>query len=181
MDAKAIYTIGYGQRRLDAFVALLKQHNIDFLIDVRSAPYSKFKPEFSRDKLAASLQRDGLRYVFMVDLLGGRPDDETCYVKGKVDYERVKLSEPFRRGIGRLRSAWQQRLHVCIMCSEGRPQDCHRSKLIGEVLAAQGIPVRHIDADGALLSQQQIMQIITGPQKSLFPETFRSRKKYRDE
>ncbi len=179
MKETAIYTIGYGKRELDELVTLLKEHRIDFLVDVRSAPYSKFKPEFSKDNLASALQHEGMRYVFMGDLLGGRPDGEKCYVNGKVDYERLKVTEPFRRGIGRLRTAWEKGLRVCIMCSEGRPEECHRSKLIGDVLEAEGIRVRHIDEDGNLVSQQAIIQILTGGQKSLFGETFTSRKKYR--
>ncbi|HEX9735329.1 MAG TPA: DUF488 domain-containing protein [Thermoanaerobaculia bacterium] len=179
METQAIYTIGYGKRELDELVALLKEHSIDFLVDVRSAPYSKFKPEFSKDALAAALLRDGIRYVFMGDLLGGRPNDEECYVNGKVDYERLKITEPFRQGIGRLRTAWEKGLRVCIMCSEGRPEECHRSKVIGEVLEAEDIRVRHIDADGNVVSQQAIIRILTGAQKSLFGETFTSRNRYR--
>lgn len=179
MEMQAIYTIGYGKRGIDELIATLKEHGIDFLVDVRSTPYSKFKPEFSKDALAAALQRHGIRYVFMGDLLGGRPDDEECYVNGKVDYERLKVTEPFRRGIGRLRSAWEKELRVCVMCSEGRPEECHRSKLIGEVLEAEDIPVRHIDADGNVVSQQAILRILTGGQMRLFGDSFTSRKKYR--
>ncbi|RMD60210.1 DUF488 domain-containing protein [Candidatus Parcubacteria bacterium] len=178
MKEKAIYTVGYGKRELDELVSLLKEHGIGFLIDVRSTPYSKFRPEFSKDNLACALQREGIRYVFMGDLLGGRPAGKECYVNGKVDYERLKVTEPFRQGICRLRTAWEKGLRVCIMCSEGRPEKCHRSKLIGEVLEAEDIPVRHIDADGNVVSQQTIIQILTRGQQSLFGETFTSRKKY---
>ncbi len=179
METKAIFTIGYGKRELDEFIAMLKAHGINYLVDVRSYPYSKFKPEFSKDALSAALQREGIRYVFMGDLLGGRPDDQECYIQGKVDYERLKSTEPFRRGISRLRTAWEKDLRLCIMCSEGRPEECHRSKLIGEVLEAEGIRVRHIDAEGNVVSQQAILQILTGGQGRLFDEPFTSRKRYR--
>ena len=33
------------------------------------------------------------------------------------------------------------------MCSEGKPEMCHRSKLIGATLDELGIPVLHIDED----------------------------------
>jgi len=54
------------------------------------------------------------------------------------------------------------------MCSEGRPEQCHRSKMIGEALAAAGIPVRHIDEDGRVLTQQQVMDRLTGGQLDFF-------------
>lgn len=179
MESQVIYTIGYGKRELDELIAVLKVHGIDFLVDVRSAPYSKFKPEFSKDALAAALKLQGIRYVFMGKLLGGRPDDDECYVDGKVDYEHLMGTDMFRQGIDRLRTAWIKALRVCVMCSEGRPEECHRSKLIGKVLEAEGIRVRHIDAEGNAVSQQAVLQILTGGQLSLFDETFTSRKKYR--
>ena len=181
MEPHAIYTIGYGKRELDEVVSLLKSQGINWLIDVRSSPYSKFKPDFSRRPLEAALERCGIRYVFMGNLLGGRPEDEDCYVDGKVDYERVQMIAPFKLGIERLLTAWKKSLHVCLMCSEGRPEDCHRSKLIGEVLESKGISVKHIDAEGNLLSHQDVLLNITGPQTSFWDVSFTSRKKYRKE
>ena len=178
METHAIYTIGYGKRTLDELIATLREFRINFLVDVRSAPYSKFKPEFSKAPLAVALHRDGIRYVFMGDLLGGRPDNQGCYVAGKVDYGCLKRTAPFRRGIQRLRTAWEKNLRVCLMCSEGRPEECHRSKLIGEALVEEEIPVRHIDPDGNVLSQEDIRGILTGGQMHIFDAHLTSRKKY---
>ena len=98
-----------------------------------------------------------------------------------MDYGRVQKIAPFKHGIERLLTACKKSLHICLMCSEGRPEDCHRSKLIGEVLESEGIRVRHIDAEGNLLSHQDVLQIITGPQANLFDVSFTSRKRYRNE
>ena len=105
MEPHVIYTIGYGKRELDEMISLLEGHGINYLIDVRSSPYSKFKPDFSRRSLEAALERRDIRYVFMGDLLGGRPEDEDCYVDGKVDYGRVRKITPFKHGIERLLTA----------------------------------------------------------------------------
>ena len=51
-----IYTIGYGDRTLDDFVAALHANTIAYLLDVRTAPYSRFKPEFSKEALAKALR-----------------------------------------------------------------------------------------------------------------------------
>ena len=50
-----IYTIGYGDRSLEEFIAALHANAIAYLLDVRTAPYSRFKPEFSKEALALSL------------------------------------------------------------------------------------------------------------------------------
>jgi uncharacterized protein (DUF488 family) len=174
-----LYTIGYGARTLDEFIAELKANHIEYLIDVRTAPYSKFKPEFSKELLQYHLERADIRYLFMGDTLGGQPKDPACHTDGKVDYDKVRVQPFFQTGIQRLRKAFEQQKPVALMCSEGRPEQCHRSKLIGEALAAIGIPVSHIDEDGEVVSQTQVIDRLTKGQMSLFGETsFTSRKRY---
>ena len=70
------------------------------------------------------------------------------------------------------------------MCSEGKPENCHRSKLDGQTLTAQGVEVLHIDEQDALISQKDVLLRLTGGQPSLFGDdffTFTSRKCYRSE
>ena len=87
MDRVPIFTIGYGAREIDVFIAVLQQQRIEYLLDVRSRPYSRYKPDSSRDLLDGHLRRAGIRYLFLGDALGGRPADPTCYdADGKVDY-----------------------------------------------------------------------------------------------
>ncbi|RME45471.1 MAG: DUF488 domain-containing protein [Chloroflexi bacterium] len=175
-----IFTIGYGARTLDEFIAILKRHGIDFLIDIRSAPYSRYKPEFSRLPLEEALRRRGIRYIYMGDTLGGQPDDRDCYVNGKVSYERIKEKPFFQQGISRIRMAFERQQRVVLMCSEGKPENCHRSKLIGVVLDELGIPVVHIDENDKLTPQEKIIHRLTRGQLELFGEspTFTSRKRY---
>jgi len=177
-----IHTIGYGSRTLDDFVCVLKTHAIGYLIDVRSTPYSRFKPEFSKDALERHLQEHGIRYLYLGDKLGGQPDDPTCYADGKVIYDEVRQRSFFREGLARVEAAFRRRLRVVLMCSEGKPEQCHRSKLIGQALAEQNIPVVHIDENGELVSQADVIYELTDGQLSLFGDSdFTSRKRYRKE
>lgn len=178
MESEAVYTLGYGARTLEEVLSLLTRHSVSYVIDVRSSPYSRFKPEFSQAPLARTLRDCGIRYVFMGDLLGGRPEDPNCYRDGKVDYARVKETAAFCNGIERVSNAWSQHLQVCLLCSEGKPEECHRSKLIGDVLEDKGVPVRHITLDGSLCDQSAVIHRLTGGQPSLFGNEFTSRKRY---
>ncbi|MBE2233223.1 MAG: DUF488 domain-containing protein [Anaerolinea sp.] len=174
-----VFTIGYGARSVDALIAVLRAHQISFLVDVRSAPYSRFKPEFSKEALERALKQQGIRYVYLGDALGGRPADPDCYVDDKVDYERVKGKAFYQAGIERVQAAWQRGLRFVLLCSEGKPEQCHRSKLIGETLAGLGIPVLHIDEQDQLRSQEEVIQRLTGGQLSLFGDLeFTSRRRY---
>ena len=179
MTTECIYTIGYGDRDLERFIAVLQANAIAYLLDVRSAPYSRFKPEFSKDTLSKALAALDIRYVYVGDSLGGRPDDSTCYVDGHVDYDKVREKEFFQRGIARVQAAHRQQLRVALMCSEGKPEQCHRTKLIGETLVAQGVPVVHIDEHDALITHAEAIQRLADGQLSLFgQESFASRKRY---
>jgi len=174
-----LYTIGYGARTLDGFLTTLAAHRIEYLLDVRSAPYSKFKPEFSKDALEAALRTKNIGYGFLGDTLGGQPRDPECFTDGKVDYAKVRRQEFFRTGLERVRTTYEQGVRTVLMCSEGHPENCHRSKMIGEALAEVGIAVRHIDEQGRLLSQVQVMDRLTGGQLDLFGgPTLTSRKRY---
>lgn len=174
-----VYTIGYGARSLEEFIAALEANGIEYLIDVRTAPYSKFKPEFSKELLQHHVERAGIRYVFMGDTLGGQPKDACCQTDGKVDYDKVRTQPFFETGLKRVQQAFEQQHRIALMCSEGRPEQCHRSKLIGEALAAAGVPVCHIDDDGVLISQREVIERLTRGQMDLFGgPSFRSRQSY---
>ena len=158
MEKKPLYTIGHGNRKSEDFLALLKEFGIEYLIDVRSQPYSKFNPQFNQNELKFFLERNGIKYVFMGDNIGGRPKDTSCYdSEGKVDYEAVKTKEFFINGIQRLKTAYNKDINVVIMCSESKPCECHRSKLIGRVLNTDNIVLKHIDENGKVKDQATVI------------------------
>lgn len=173
MEKKPIYTIGHGNRKINDFIKALKEFNIQFLIDVRSTPYSKFNPQFNQNDLKHFLSNNGITYVFMGDTMGGRPTDRTCYDdEGKVDYEVVKTKDFFKQGIDRLKTAYKKDIPIVIMCSEGKPSECHRSKLIGRFLSEDGIFLKHIDEKGKIKSQADVINELNKglSDKTLFPD-----------
>lgn len=181
MNQGRILTIGYGSRKLSEFLDALRLYECEFLVDVRSSPYSRFQPEFSREALIGHLKPHRIRYVFMGDTLGGRPSDTTCYTDGRVDYSKCRTKDFFRQGIDRLHVASSKRLNLILLCSERKPQDCHRSKLIGATLLDQGIETAHIDEDGRLKSQEQVIAELAKAQAEMFAEIVSpllSRKRY---
>ena len=178
MESSPIYTIGQGGRSLEEFIRLLQKNGIRFLIDVRTSPYSRFKPEFNREFFDRELKEHQIRYIYMGDTLGGKPSDPAMMIDGKFDYARMATTEAFRSGMSRLVKAYEVGVAVAVMCSEGKPEECHRSKLIGESLRGLDIPAIHIDENGINKSQQEIIDRITGGQLDLFGDSFTSRKKY---
>lgn len=152
-----IFTIGHGTRPITEFLDLLRTYGIDYLADVRSQPYSKFNPQYNREALHRSLNNQNIKYIYLGDTLGGRPQDPSCYnATGRIDYDLVQQKDFFRKGIERLRSAYAKELKVALMCSERKPELCHRSKLIGRTLEEEYIPIHHIDEHGELKDQEAV-------------------------
>jgi uncharacterized protein (DUF488 family) len=179
-----IFTIGYGNRKFDEFVELLKKYQISYLIDIRSFPYSKYNPDFTKNTLSTNLTKHNIHYVYMGDTLGGQPNLPSCYTNGKVDYLKLREKDFYKEGIKRLQMAWSQKLRVALFCSEAKPEECHRSKLVGESLIENGIDVVHIDEKGELKIHSKVISELTHGQLTFFdnqPSITRSRKKYRQD
>ena len=149
-----VFTIGHGNQDGAAFVSLLRQHGIATLVDVRSAPYSRYVPHFSQGALRGLLADARVRYLWAGDLLGGRPDDPACYRDGviragNVDYEAMARQPRYQEGIGQLVDVAQGG-SAAVMCSEEDPRRCHRRRLIEPSLRERGVTVVHIRGDGTL-------------------------------
>jgi len=159
-----IFTIGYGGRETDEFIALLNEYEIDTLVDVRSQPYSRYAPDFSKERLSAILSRNGIHYEFMGNSLGGRPADSQCYTyspqrkKKLLDAKKCESRDFYQQGISQLKRALSTGRRMVIMCSELDPHECHRGYVLGKTLDSDEIAVTHIGRYGELLSQSQIRE-----------------------
>ena len=152
-----VFTVGHSNHALDTFLKLLRQHGVDEVADVRSAPYSRHTTHFNRESLNRILDEIGIAYIFLGSELGGRPANRSCYdANGRVQYDRVAATEQFDNGIRRLIRAAAER-RIALMCTEKEPLDCHRTLLIARSLAERGIAVEHILADGSLENHDAAM------------------------
>lgn len=127
--ASTIYTIGYGNRGMSAFVALLKRYWIKLLVDVRSFPDSG-RPNFKRSNLKMNLSiPGGIDYLWIKEL------------GGKIKHDRTyPLQQLFEAAMTRI---------TAIMCSEMDFRKCHRWEIAKE-LHKKGAKVAHINKKGKL-------------------------------
>ncbi len=153
-----IYTIGHSNHPIQEFLDLLRRHSITAVADVRSTPYSRFNPQFRREKLQASLADSAIQYVFLGEELGARSRDRACYhADGRVSYAKLARTELFRAGIQRLIKGMSQH-RISIMCAEREPLECHRTILVTRELVREGVPVVHILSDGSLETHEQTLR-----------------------
>ncbi len=128
--SQKLFTIGHSRHALPHFLDLLKRHQISAVCDVRSTPYSRMYPHFSREPLLRELKRHDIAYVFLGDELGGRSSDASYYdAEGRVQYDRIADTDAFRRGLGRVREGMKD-YRIALMCAEKDPLTCHRTILV---------------------------------------------------
>lgn len=145
--SKNIFTIGYSSFSLEAFIETLKKYKISAVADVRSTPYSQFKPEFNRESLKEELSKNNIAYVFLGEECGARVNDPNCYINGKVDYDLVAKSQKFKAGIERIKRG-MEKYKIVLMCAEKDPITCHRTILICRNLHYASVQINHILSDG---------------------------------
>jgi uncharacterized protein (DUF488 family) len=170
----SFFTIGHSNHDFPAWLALLRQHSIEVMVDVRSSPYSKYVPQFDKELMQRSLEKAGIRYLFLGAELGGRPANPAYYdAKGRVLYSRLCDDAHFQAAITRLETG-MERFRVVLVCGEEDPAHCHRRLLIGRVLTERGHTMQHIRGDGSLESDETVAaqagKPLVGAQPALFAE-----------
>ncbi len=152
-----VFTIGHSNLEFVKFLALLKQHSIQAVADVRSSPYSQYNPQFNREPLQRALQEYDISYVFLGDELGARRAERECYVNDRADYALIARTPAFNRGINRVIQG-ATKMRIAMMCSEKNPLDCHRCILVSPHLRERNVQVFHILSDGTIESHEQTEQ-----------------------
>ena len=172
-----IYTIGHSNHTEETFFDLLARHAISAIVDVRSVPYSRYTSQFNREILKGRLNEGDIDYHFMGNWLGGRSDDPSDYdPDGQVQYVLLAKSGRFQEGLESLVRGAMDR-QIALMCSEGRPEDCHRSLLLAEALREQypDVDVVHILPSGETQSHEALRNWIANRDTSVRqPDMFMS-------
>jgi uncharacterized protein (DUF488 family) len=149
-------TVGHSNHDWPRLLDLLQNAGVTAVADVRSQPFSQRHPQYNRPELQQGLERDGIAYAFLGEELGGRPQSPLVYDgAGRVDYERVRLTPLFRRGLDRLAAALDE-YRVALLCAEEDPLDCHRGLMITPALVERGITPAHLRGDGTVETTQQM-------------------------
>jgi uncharacterized protein (DUF488 family) len=133
----------------ERFIDILAAHGVTLLVDVRTIPKSRHNPQFSQDKLQASLLKAGIQYVHCKELGGLRrplkDSKNTAWrnasFRGYADYMQTP---EFASYLERLIALCEEHT-VAIMCAEGNPFRCHRS-LIADALTVRRFSVVHISS-----------------------------------
>ena len=151
-----LWTIGHSNHPLTTFLDLLRRHEIEVLVDVRSSPYSGYCPHFNIEQLGPAVKAAAMQYLYLGDSVGGRAEGPSSTTRMGV-CSTIKWPPPPRFSTASngccadcARIAWRSSAAKKI-----RPS-CHRRLLVGRVLAERGVELMHIRGDGRVQSETEL-------------------------
>ena len=147
-----VWTVGHSNRTPEAFLALLREHGIRRVVDVRTVPRSRHNPWTSLEMLPDILAEAGIAHAHVAALGGLRKPKadganaawRNTSFRGYADHMQTP---EFHEGLEKLLD-WAAESPTTVMCAEAVPWRCHRS-LIGDALVARGVEVLDIMDAGA--------------------------------
>lgn len=126
------YTVGYSGRNIHEFIQVLKDAGVLTVIDVRSVPVSRYKPDFSKNNLKNALAREGIEYVHRPEL--GVPRDIRSFCIGQDTrdaiwewYDAYVVPNIAKRNLDEFFNSMEH--PVVFMCVEYDPTECHRHRI----------------------------------------------------
>jgi uncharacterized protein (DUF488 family) len=149
-----LYTVGHSVVALQTLIDTLTSGGVELVADVRSKPRSRL-PQFNQNPLQTAIEQAGMRYRFLGDRLGGVPQDPEVarrWKQGHLDsiiVAHLRSTDEWTDGIAEVVRLMRSGggTTVCLLCSEGDPNECHRTAIALDVAEAAGeIEVAHLSA-----------------------------------
>jgi uncharacterized protein (DUF488 family) len=140
-------TIGHSTLPIDRFLAILRDHGVRVLADIRTVPKSRHNPQFGQENLRPALEAAEIGYLWQ-PTLGGlrRPKKDSINTgwrnasfRGYADYMQTPEFDAALDDL--LETSLPE--HTAVMCGEAVPWRCHRS-LVADALTVRGIAVEDI-------------------------------------
>jgi uncharacterized protein (DUF488 family) len=168
-----VFTVGHAAHSAEHFTTIVTDAAIEWVVDVRSSPFSRWSPQYNRQTMKEWLASAAVHYSFAGASLGGRPSEGVMYRNGRADYIRMATTEAFRAALRRIARA--SRTHrIALMCAEADPIECHRFLLIARALVEGGVEVQHILASGRIeshrASEERMLDAVGLRQTELFDD-----------
>ena len=173
----AFFTIGHSNRSVDEFIDLLKEAEIDLVVDVRTVAGSRSNPQFNAEALRKELEENQIGYVHLPVLGGLRGKSRSVSPTTNAFWQNESFrnfadyatTPQFREGLKELMNLGK-RHRVAIMCAEAVWWRCHR-RIIADYLLAAGRKVFHIMGPGSIKPAQMTPAARPAPDDTLmYPE-----------
>lgn len=157
--APVIFTVGHSRHPIETFIGLVSRHAIRRVVDCRGRPYSRFNPQYNRERLKRALEDARIGYDWRGQFLSGRPTDPRFRAAdGHVLWDRVREWPLLHQALDEVAASARQ-VPTAILCAEEDPRRCHRRFLLTPPLVARGFDVVHIRGDGRLQPEGDLARL----------------------
>jgi uncharacterized protein (DUF488 family) len=137
-----VFTIGYGGREKEQFLALLQTNGVKTIVDIRLRPDRAsmgiwVKAKTSDKGIESWLAEAGIGYVSVVEL-------------GNVFLEFSDWQDRYRRLLDSAGPLLTERLEsipgpICLLCAEKRFGECHRQQVAEYLANSDGALIHHLE------------------------------------
>lgn len=171
--AHPCFTIGHSTRSIDDFIDLLRQAEVQRIVDVRTVPRSRTNPQYNGDVLPQTLSAFQISYTHIAALGGlrGHVRDISPSVNAFWEnqsfhnYADYAMTDAFSAGLAKLRELGHVQ-RSAVMCAEAVWWRCHR-RIIADYLIAAGETVFHILRAGHTEPARSTDAARSGPRETL--------------
>ena len=132
-----IFTIGFTQKRAETFFEILRQNNVQRLVDIRLRPNGQLSGFAKKDDLPYFLAKlaNGCQYIHIPDLAPAKEILKDYRLDS--NWERYEIRFDALMDERRIPEILDRRefenMASCLLCSEATPEQCHR-RLVAERL-----------------------------------------------
>ncbi len=152
----AIRTLGHGTLATDDFLAIVRNADLEAIVDIRRFPGSRKNPQFGGEEMARWLPEHRVDYQWLSSLGGRRrpaPDSLNQGLRNEQfrAYADYMVSDEFVKGIAELCVLAQSR-RLAVMCAESVWWRCHRRLLADHLVLIEEMRIEHLFHDGRLVA-----------------------------
>ena len=152
------FTIGHSNHKIEDFLKILKKWKIEYVIDIRSVPYSKYAKQFNREEVTKEVVKNRIQYRYLGNMVGGGFIKFHNSSQNVPRLKELRNNEKFKNGIHILHNFILKQKKIALMCSEKDPYRCHRFFLVSYFLQKEGVKIKHILYDGRLIDNKDLEQ-----------------------
>jgi uncharacterized protein (DUF488 family) len=175
-----VYTAGHSVRPAAELIVLLAEADVRRLVDIRRYPVSRRHPQFSRDRLEATLHDAGIAYRHEPRLGGHREttadSPNLAWSEALRGYADHMASGEFQQAVDEL-LAEAATTALAVMCAEADPKNCHR-QLLADALVAREARVVHLIRPGERREHERhpAARVEDGGRRITYPVPVRQKK-----
>lgn len=121
--------IGYRGLRHPQFFNILREHEVQILLDVRRNPYSP-NPDYQKESLSVATEAQAIRYFHLPQLGVPGAGHSTIPIGQPETFADQMATQEAKKALLRIVTLLRKGYNLTLMCAEPDYRTCHRAELV---------------------------------------------------